>query len=472
MPAYTEEGALLTVPRYAPRIKATPIPTAAWNDAPLFCLKVNDEWVSHLLGVMTALDQPDTWLGTKEQIDAARAQVNEIMAALMEACEETVAEFRIEDCDLQYREGSEDEWTSLGNVCGPAGSDGPAGPAGEDGEDGEDGAQGPEGPQGPVGPQGPAGEDGQDCGCNDYPAPTPPEGQEDDQTSCNISGTIVDNILREAAQSAKDSNDLTLNRATSIINLISVLGAAASGTLAVPIMTTIGAALLSAFASAIDDFGDALGDAPFWADLRCVVYCALKPESDITEGIQGEIASAILESEYDPMTYNAAFIRESLSEFFAGLPIEVIRENAIIGAWGAYDCSGCDCDEGCPTFTVGANSGFFTTSPSVQEIGKTYTVRVSGTFRFHIGDGVDPNDYNGDALYYSTDGGWGAIGSDADHRFYIDGISLPSMTYNPLHIYEWTGIAGTGSEWNAFIKDDNYTDNDGFLTVEICEEFE
>lgn len=71
---------------YVPRPQPTEIPTAAWNDTPLYCLKVNDQWVSHLLGVLTALDQPDTWIGTAEEIDSARQQVNEIMLALMAAC--------------------------------------------------------------------------------------------------------------------------------------------------------------------------------------------------------------------------------------------------------------------------------------------------------------------------------------------------------------------------------------------------
>lgn len=84
---YTDITQQLAVPKYAPRPKPTIIPTAAWTDMPLFCLAVNDEWVSHILGVLTALDQGDTWLGTEEEIFAARQQVNEIMLALMERCD-------------------------------------------------------------------------------------------------------------------------------------------------------------------------------------------------------------------------------------------------------------------------------------------------------------------------------------------------------------------------------------------------
>src|ERR1044071_8153934 len=86
---YLEIKSELTEPEYAPRPKPTPIPEASWNDEPLFCVRVNSAWVGHILGVLTALDQPDTWIGTDEEIDATRQQVNEIMAALMEPCEDT-----------------------------------------------------------------------------------------------------------------------------------------------------------------------------------------------------------------------------------------------------------------------------------------------------------------------------------------------------------------------------------------------
>lgn len=79
--------ATLFEPQYNPRPKPTAIPGAVWNDEPTYCLTVNDEWVSHLLGAMETLDQDDTWLGTDEERAAARDQANEIMAALMEQCE-------------------------------------------------------------------------------------------------------------------------------------------------------------------------------------------------------------------------------------------------------------------------------------------------------------------------------------------------------------------------------------------------
>ncbi len=85
----------LSVPRYAPRPNALPIPEARWNDEPLFCLEVNDEWVSHILGVMSAMDQADTWQGDEDAIRDARQQVNEIMLAFMEVCMDCCGETEI-----------------------------------------------------------------------------------------------------------------------------------------------------------------------------------------------------------------------------------------------------------------------------------------------------------------------------------------------------------------------------------------
>lgn len=96
---------------YVPRPHPTPIPDAAWNDEPTYCLQVNGEWVSHLLGVIIALDQPDTWIGDKAEIDAAREQVNEIMTALMEHCE-MVNPFIVGEIRLFAHTALPDGWES------------------------------------------------------------------------------------------------------------------------------------------------------------------------------------------------------------------------------------------------------------------------------------------------------------------------------------------------------------------------
>lgn len=87
----TETTAEKNAPRYSPRIGRLAIPEQRWNDEPLRCLQVNDEWVSHIIGVLNVLDQGDTWAGTDEEIADARQQVNEIILAFMEGCDPLMA---------------------------------------------------------------------------------------------------------------------------------------------------------------------------------------------------------------------------------------------------------------------------------------------------------------------------------------------------------------------------------------------
>lgn len=364
----------LSVPRYAPRLQPTIIPGAAWNDAPLFCLKLNDEWVSHVLGVMAALDQPDTWLGTAEEIYAARQQVNEIMVAFMTMCDDCEVQFRVEDCDLQWRENSDADWISIGNVCGADGVPGTPGTDGIDGTNGVDGGDGTNGSNGTNGVDGIDGVDGTDCDCDTYPPPTPPEGQEDTQTSCNIAGNIVDVILKDCVQAMVDNVTLGRTISAGIFAIVTVLGAVASAGAAIPIITAIGAAAMGALFTYLDFATDALADDPFWADLRCVVYCALKPNSDIDATIQSTIGAAIRASDYVGTGYTASIVVGIIADFFEGLPLSVIRSNAIIGAWGAYDCSGCtDCpEEELPQIFFTNNSGGC--EPIEPDGGGIYTV--------------------------------------------------------------------------------------------------
>ncbi|HEX2898413.1 MAG TPA: hypothetical protein VHS96_01720 [Bacteroidia bacterium] len=73
---------MILTPRYAPRLRPTPIPASGAFDAPLVCLTVNRKWAAHILGALDVLDQPDTWIGTPEQIEAARQSVRQIKVAL------------------------------------------------------------------------------------------------------------------------------------------------------------------------------------------------------------------------------------------------------------------------------------------------------------------------------------------------------------------------------------------------------
>lgn len=92
----------LHVPVFAPRLRATPIPEEDWNTGLVRCFHISDAWIPHILGVLEALDQPDTWIGTDEEIEAARQNVREIMVEFGRGgeCEEVPANYvvQIGDC--------------------------------------------------------------------------------------------------------------------------------------------------------------------------------------------------------------------------------------------------------------------------------------------------------------------------------------------------------------------------------------
>ncbi|MBI1278189.1 MAG: hypothetical protein GC179_08685 [Anaerolineaceae bacterium] len=335
----------LSVPRYAPRLKPTPIPGANWNDAPLFCLKLNDEWVSHVLGVLTALDQPDTWLGTPEQIYAARQQVNEIMVAFMTACSDCEVQFRIEDCHLQWRETDADEWIDLGNVCGADGSDGVDGAPGQDGEDGNDG---------PPGPPGPAGADGSDCDCTDYnhiPTPDNPPGSSDDDTACNIAAGIAD-WIRDKERLAQQQANSAASIALAIGGLAAAIAAAVvTGGTAWPLIVSAATVLINIVLAADGAERDAMfADDSFWAEMACSIYCVIKPNKDIDAARQAAIGAAIRATTYTSGSYDAPFWYDVAADFLEALPNEIVRANVAIGALVSYDCSDCDCPSECDVY--------------------------------------------------------------------------------------------------------------------------
>jgi hypothetical protein len=383
----------LSVPRYATRLKPTPIPGAAWNDAPLFCLKLNDEWVSHVLGVLTALDQPDTWLGTKDEIYAARQQVNEIMVAFMTMCDDCEVQFRIVDCDLQWRESDADEWTSLGNICGSDGAPGEPGATGETGAEGPKGDTGDTGPTGATGPAGADGSDGTDCDCDSlthYPTPDNPPDTDDDQSACNIAGGLAA-YIRHIEQLTIDTNSGSADLAIKIGTVAAAITAAvATGGAAWPLIVAAAGALID-FVITHDESQTVVDDDQFWDEMACSIYCALKPDKDITEAKQTAIVSAIRATTYTSGDYDAPTFYGIFADFLGSLPNEAVRAQVISGIRAAFDCSGCDCpdEEGCfPTWefwdgdagtTVTRTSGEWVITPSIRGDGQYYVIIQGAT---------------------------------------------------------------------------------------------
>lgn len=58
----------LRIKPYTPRLRALPVPLVDVCASPTVCVSVNASWASHIIGALELLRQPDTWIGTDEEI--------------------------------------------------------------------------------------------------------------------------------------------------------------------------------------------------------------------------------------------------------------------------------------------------------------------------------------------------------------------------------------------------------------------
>src|SRR6056297_1117240 len=79
----------LTRRKYAPRQVPLPAPTVGILDDPTECITVNAEWFSHLLGAISALEQPDAWAGDDDERYRALQEIEKLIASVApcEPCE-------------------------------------------------------------------------------------------------------------------------------------------------------------------------------------------------------------------------------------------------------------------------------------------------------------------------------------------------------------------------------------------------
>lgn len=160
MPPIRSSADRLFIKPYAPRLGAQPIPASGVFDDPKRCIALNDFWISHIIGVLSVLEQPDSWEGTDEEVAAAVLSAGQIIDAFSTgACVPSISNIRVNECNLEVQIDGESNWLIIGSLTQCA-IEGPPGPPGEQGPQGIQGVQGPQGPQGPQGVQGPQGQPG------------------------------------------------------------------------------------------------------------------------------------------------------------------------------------------------------------------------------------------------------------------------------------------------------------------------
>lgn len=293
----------LSVPRYAPRLKPTTIPTARWNEEPLLCLQVNDEWVSHLLGVIVALDQGDTWLGTAEQIYDARQQVNEIMLAFMEQCDP------MSNC---CPEPNRTRYTSDGRY-----------------EVSYDG--------------GTTWEDGSDFDPR-YTSPTfpPIPGDDGSAKKCDAANSVLVQIKDkvEAWQGYLSTAGTLVEFTTAVVTIL-VAGIFAPA--AIPFIFPICIAIIKTCWDAGEEaYGLAFTDTVF-NDLLCILFCHTQADGTYTDADIGAIVGDCA-SQFDPIP------RDAFTAAFRGWGAVGTTNAAAIGG-GGEECDDCDCADDLRVFS-------------------------------------------------------------------------------------------------------------------------
>lgn len=77
-----ETERVLLVPYFAPRRTPMPVPGAGIFDSPSVTVSLNVEWISHIIGILDVLDQPDAWEGDETAIFNARQEILKLQIAL------------------------------------------------------------------------------------------------------------------------------------------------------------------------------------------------------------------------------------------------------------------------------------------------------------------------------------------------------------------------------------------------------
>lgn len=326
-----EQLSVATVPRYAVRLKATPIPGANWDDAPLFCLKLNDEWVSHVIGVLTALDQPDTWIGTPEEIYAARQQVNEIILALMEQCDPMS-----NCCPEPLTRITEDGVLQVSYDGGMTWQDATT-----------------EDPR------------------NTAPQLPPLSGANGSVKRCNAANNVLGQF-KDGIQTFEGYFDTTGTLIGFVTAVAGFIAAVIFAPLAVPIIVGAIIALMSAvWGAGKVAYSGAFNDTVY-GDLLCILYCHVQNDGTFTsEGFAA--IRADINSHFDSIA------RDAFNALLSGVSLAGLNNLAKIPTGSSASCDSCECDDECNllSWSIYGEAGTIDAVETDEETGEDYILATS-----------------------------------------------------------------------------------------------
>lgn len=113
---------------WTPRLIPSDVPFASVFDEPLYCMTVNGEWLTHVLGALDVLTAVDTWRGSESDIERARQEVEKLLNQLKQVCAGASMPFQLRQnplnaCQLQQSLDGGQTWTLAFDYakCGTSG---------------------------------------------------------------------------------------------------------------------------------------------------------------------------------------------------------------------------------------------------------------------------------------------------------------------------------------------------------------
>lgn len=280
---------------FVPRREPRDAPTQDSTSAPGAWVRVNAQWLPHLIGYLQHLTMPDAWYGDDATKIAAQRQAERLIEAMVNGMG-IIQSINISGCDLivTYTDGTTDTY-DLSTCAVP----GPAGPPGQDGTT--------------------------RTIYDDYPPPTDPANP-DQQTAgeslrCGTAFFLA-NEIRDAWQ---DSFDFVNGLSTGVA--IGGAAIALAGILLPEPSTSIAGvgAFISLVGLLLD--ADSLGAADFTDQIRDeiaqAVYCAIGDDGVLPDSVFDGLIQQLEDD--NPITYT---VRDAIAGVIRAIPYEVWRGRA------------------------------------------------------------------------------------------------------------------------------------------------
>jgi hypothetical protein len=102
----------------APRKEPLPAPAAGIFDSPYTCVRVNRDWLGHVLGCVDVLAEPDAWTGDADERRRAHSEIVQFMVELAEGSCMQITDIRLSGCSIEVEYyDAPGIWVPVGDIA-------------------------------------------------------------------------------------------------------------------------------------------------------------------------------------------------------------------------------------------------------------------------------------------------------------------------------------------------------------------